>query len=42
MMFNKHGDESIHLCSSCARELSRLAVSEDIDSYEVEEIGIEV
>lgn len=38
MMFNKHGDESVHLCSSCERKVSGLAVSEDTDSYEVEEI----
>lgn len=39
MMFNKHGDESINLCAYCENKVSGLAVSEDIDSYEVEEIG---
>lgn len=42
MMFNKHVDESVHLCSSCERKVSGLAVSEDTDSYEVEEIGMNV
>lgn len=42
MMLNKHGDKSIHLCSSCERKVSGLAVSEDTDSYEVEEIGMNV
>lgn len=42
MMFNKHGDESIDLCYSCEEKVSGLVVSEDTDSYEVEEIGIEV
>lgn len=38
MMFNKHGGESVHLCSSCEGKASGLTVSEDIDDYEVEEI----
>ena len=40
MMLNKHGDESVHLCAHCEDKVVGLAVSEDIDSYEVEEIGI--
>lgn len=39
MMFNKHGDESINLCAYCENKVSGLSVSEDTDSYEVEEIG---
>ena len=42
MMFSKHGDGSVHLCSSCERKVSGLAVSEDTDSYEVEEMGMNV
>ena len=39
MMFNKHGDESISLCSYCSKKVGGLSVSEDTDGYEVEEIG---
>lgn len=42
MMFNKHGDESVYLCSSCEEKVSGFAVSEDTDSYEVEEIGVSI
>ena len=42
MMFNKHGDESIHLCINCENKVSGLAVSEDTISYEVEEMGMNV
>ena len=39
---HKHGDESVYLCSSCEEKVSGLAVSEDTDSYEVEEIGVSI
>ena len=39
---DKHGDESVYLCSSCEEKVSGLAVSEDTDSYEVEEIGVSI
>lgn len=42
MMLNKHGDESIHLCVHCGNKVCGLTVSEDTDSYEVEEIAINV
>lgn len=42
MMMEKHGDETIDLCVQCSRKASGLAVSEDTDSYEVEEIGLKV
>lgn len=42
MMFNKHGDESVYLCASCERKVSGLTVSEDTNSYEVEEIGVNI
>lgn len=42
MMFNKHADESVYLCSSCEEKVSGLSVSEDTDSYEVEEIGASI
>lgn len=42
MMLNKHGDKSINLCAHCEDKVSGLTVSEDIDSYEVEEIGMKV
>ena len=42
MMLNKHGDKSIHLCANCENKVSGLAVSEDTDSYEVGEIGMNV
>lgn len=38
MMSNKHGDKSIQLCNSCSEKVSGLSVSEDTDTYEVEEI----
>lgn len=42
MMFNKHGDESIALCTHCSKKVGGLSVSEDTDSYEVEEVGMNV
>ena len=42
MMLNKHGGKSIHLCNSCEEKASGLDVSEETDSYEVEEIGMNV
>lgn len=42
MMFDKHGDESINLCSQCSQKVGGLSVSEDTDNYEVEEIGMNV
>lgn len=39
MMRDKHGDESISLCSRCAEKVGGLSVSEDTDTYETEEIG---
>lgn len=38
MMCDKHGDMSIDLCCRCSEKVSGLAVSEDTDTYEVEEI----
>lgn len=42
MMMKKHGDETIDLCVQCSKKVAGLAVSEDTDSYEVEEIGLKV
>lgn len=42
IMLEKWGDKSIPLCSKCSDMVSGLAVSEDTDMYEVEEIGLKV
>lgn len=42
IMLDKYGDQEIHLCSYCAGKVSGLVVSEDTDSYEVEEMGLKV
>jgi len=42
IMLEKYGDKSVLLCSRCASIVGGLAVSEDIDMYETEEIGLNV
>ena len=39
IMNEKYGDAAIPLCVSCSQIVSDLAVSEDIDTYMVEETG---
>ena len=38
-MLDKHGGQAIHLCSHCEGKVSGIAVSEDTDNYEIEEVG---
>lgn len=38
IMADMHGDESISLCAKCSKKISGLAVSENTEDYEVEEI----
>lgn len=40
IMLEKYGDQSIPLCKECARIVGGLAVSENIDMYEAEEIAV--
>lgn len=42
IMCDEYGDKSIDLCVSCSRKVGGLSVSEDIDMYEVEEIGMTI
>ncbi len=42
IMLEKYGDKSIPLCAKCASIVGGLAVSEDIDMYETEEIVLNV
>lgn len=39
IMMQKHGDESITLCSRCSHLVSGLAVSENTEDYETEELA---
>ena len=41
-MQDKWGDRSIDLCFKCSEQVSGLTVSEDMDTYEVEEIGYSI
>lgn len=40
IMRGKWGDRSIGLCAKCSQKVSGLAVSEDTDMYETEEVMI--
>lgn len=42
IMLEKWGDRAIRLCSHCEGKVSGLAVSEDTDNYEVEEVGLNI
>lgn len=40
IMLEKYGDKSIPLCLQCANMVSGLAVSEDVDMYDTEELVV--